>query len=76
MNLDKESARLLEYYYDEFVRAGANLPADEKEKLKKLNEEEALLSAKFTNELLAGTKAGALVVDEQSSIKRPFGKHL
>ncbi len=69
LNLDPESARLLDYYYKEFVRAGANLPAEKKEKLKKLNEEEASLSAKFTNQLLDATKAGALVVDNQNDLK-------
>ncbi len=69
LDLDKESERLLEYYYDEFTRAGANLPADAKEKLKKLNEEDALLSAKFTNQLLAGAKEGALIVDNEAALK-------
>lgn len=69
LDLNKESARLLEYYYDEFIRAGANLPPDAREKLKKLNEEDALLSAKFTNKLLAGTKSGALIVDSESGLK-------
>ena len=69
LNLDKEPARLLQYYYDLFTRAGANLPAEAKEKLKKLNEEDALLSAKFTNQLLAATKAGALIVDDKAALK-------
>lgn len=69
LDLDNESTRLLQYYYDEFTRAGANLPAEAKEKLKKLNEEDALLSAKFTNQLLTGTKAGALVVDSDAELK-------
>ncbi len=69
LNLDNESARLLKYYYDEFTQSGANLPAEAKEKLKKLNEEEASLSAKFTNQLLAGTKGGALVVDNAEALK-------
>lgn len=69
LNLDKESSRLLAYYYDRFVRAGANLNPEDKTKLKKLNEEEATLSAKFTNMLLAAAKAGALVVDNQEALK-------
>ena len=69
LNLDKESARLLEYYHTEFIRAGANLSADDKTKLKKLNEEEAGLSAKFTNQLLAAAKAGAFVVDNKEALK-------
>lgn len=69
LNLDKESARLLDFYYNQFLRAGANLSPDDKEKLKKLNEEEAGLSAKFTNQLLAAAKAGALVVDNKDALK-------
>jgi peptidyl-dipeptidase Dcp len=69
LKLDKESARLLDYYYIQFIRAGANLPADDKTKLKKLNEEEAGLSAKFTNQLLAAAKAGAFVVNNKEALK-------
>jgi peptidyl-dipeptidase Dcp len=69
LGLDKESARLLEYYHTKFISAGANLSADDKTKLKKLNEEEAGLSAKFTNQLLAAAKAGAFVVDNKEDLK-------
>ena len=48
--------------------AGANLAPEDKEKLKKLNEEEATLISQFTNHLLAATKAGALVVDDSTTI--------
>ena len=67
--LDKESARLLQYYYDKFAQAGANLPTDAKEKLKKLNEEDALLSAKFYNQLLTGTKSSSLIFDNAEDLK-------
>ncbi len=69
LKLDKESVRLLEYYQDEFLRAGAILSNDDKNKLKKLNEEEAGLSAKFTNQLLAAAKAGAFVVSNKEALK-------
>ena len=69
LNLDAESARLLDYYYKEFIRVGANLSAENKEKLKKLNEEDALLSAKFTNMLLAATKDGTLMVKDKSKLE-------
>lgn len=69
LELDPESARLLDYYHNEFIRAGANLSEADKTKLKKLNEEDAQLSARFTNMLLAATKAGALVVDNKSDLK-------
>ena len=68
LNLDHESQKLVEYYYNQFVHAGANLSPEDKTKLKKLNEEEATLVAKFVNKLLAGTKAGALVVSDKSEL--------
>jgi peptidyl-dipeptidase Dcp len=69
LKLDKESARLLEYYDLKFIRAGANLSEENKTKLKKLNEEEAGLGAKFTNLLLAAAKAGGLVVNNKDALK-------
>ncbi len=68
LKLDSESQKLITYYYDKFVHAGANLSKEDKTKLKKLNEEEATLIAKFINKLLAGTKAGALVVSNKSEL--------
>jgi peptidyl-dipeptidase Dcp len=69
LKLDKESARLLEYYHTQFIRAGANLSKDDKTRLKKLNEEEAGLGAKFTNQLMAAAKSGALVADNKEMLK-------
>src|SRR5260370_20902354 len=37
LKLDRESLRLVEFYYDEFVHAGANLTEADKTELKKLN---------------------------------------
>ncbi|MDR2911417.1 MAG: M3 family metallopeptidase [Bacteroidales bacterium] len=69
LELDKESARLLQYYYDKFIQAGANLPVEAKERLKKINEEDALLSAKFYNQLLEGTKSSSLVFNSAEDLK-------
>lgn len=68
LKLDAESARLVEYIYQEFVLAGANLSDADKAALKKLNEEEASLSAKFTNQLLGAGKGGALIIDDSSAL--------
>ncbi len=68
LKLDAESRRLLEYYHQQFVLAGARLSGDDKARLKKLNEEEASLSTKFKNQLLAAAKAGALVVKDKSKL--------
>ena len=68
LKLDHESHRLIEYYYQQFEMAGAKLSDADKAKLKQLNEEEATLSAKFVNQLLAANKAGALVVSDKSEL--------
>ena len=68
LKLDPESLRLLEFEYKKFVHSGANLSPADKEKLKKLNEEDASLSAKFTNQLLAAAKDAALVVSSQDDL--------
>jgi peptidyl-dipeptidase Dcp len=68
LNLDIESNRLVEYYYQQFVIAGAKLPAADKEQLKNFNAEEATLSAKFSNQLVNAAKAGALLITDSSAL--------
>ncbi len=52
-DLDADRSRLLEKTYRGFVRSGALLDAEQKERLKAINEELALLSVKFGANLLA-----------------------
>jgi peptidyl-dipeptidase Dcp len=59
LHLDPESLRLVEYDYQQFVKAGANLSDADKAKLKKLNEEESTLENTFQEKLLAAAKAGS-----------------
>jgi len=66
--LDAESKRLVEVIWQRFQLAGANLPETQKHQLKALNQEAARLSTRFTNKLLAATKAGGLVVDEAQKL--------
>lgn len=68
LKLDQESNRLVEYYYQKFQLAGAKLSDADKDSLKLLNKEEASLSAKYTNHLLAAAKAGALVVSDKAEL--------
>ena len=68
LNLDPESLRLVEYYYREFVHAGANLSDADKADLKKLNEEESTLSAGFSTKLIAATKAGAFATTDKNAL--------
>ena len=66
--LDPESLRLLEFEYKKFVHSGANLAPADKEKLKKLNEEESTLSTAFESKLLAAAKAAAYVTTDKSAL--------
>lgn len=68
LKLDKESNRLVEYYYQQFVLAGAKLSAADKEQMKNLNAEEATLTAKFINQLVNAAKAGALRVEDSAAL--------
>jgi peptidyl-dipeptidase Dcp len=68
LKLDPESLRLVEYYQQQFVHAGARLSDVDKATLKQLNERDAVLSAKFANQLLAAAKAGALVVTDKAEL--------
>ena len=68
LKLDPASARLLTWYYDDFVHHGAKLSADDQSRLKALNEQESKLTSQFVNKLLAATKAGALIVDDKSKL--------
>ena len=66
--LDAESNRLVKFYYHQFVQAGAKLSDADKENLKKLNGQEASLTAKFTNQLLAAAKAGGLEINNVADL--------
>ena len=68
LKLDAEELRLVEYYYKRFVRAGAKLSDGDKTRLKALNEQDAALSAKFMNQLMAAAKAGALVTSDVADL--------
>jgi len=68
LQLDGESARLLEVTYDNFVRSGANLSEADKTELKKLNEEISTLSNRFSTKLLDATKDGAYVSTDKSAL--------
>ncbi len=68
LKLDPESLRLTEWYYQQFVHAGALLSDADKEKLKKLNEEDSTLSNEFMTKLLAGTKDGAFSTTDSSAL--------
>jgi peptidyl-dipeptidase Dcp len=68
LHLDPESLKLAEWYYDQFVHAGAQLSDADKDKLKKLNAEDATLENDFLTRLLAGTKDGAYSTTDPAAL--------
>jgi peptidyl-dipeptidase Dcp len=68
LGLDAEALRLVEYDYQQFVKAGANLSEADKVKLKKLNEEESTLETEFMNRLLAAAKDGAYATTDAKAL--------
>jgi peptidyl-dipeptidase Dcp len=68
LNLDAESLKLLENYYEDFEIAGANLSAEDKEKLKSFNEKIATLTTKFGKTLLDANNAGAVTFTNKEDL--------
>lgn len=68
-NLDPQQKRVVEKYFRDFERDGANLPKDKQDLLKKINQELAMLSVKFGKNLLAETNENfSLVIDNKEDL--------
>lgn len=69
MKLDAQQLRVVEKYYKDFVRKGADLPKDKQAELRKINEELSMLSIRFGENLLAETnKNFKLVIDKKEDL--------
>lgn len=68
LGLDAQGVRLVERYYTDFVRAGANLSDADKAKLKQINSQLAALGTKFSQNVLAEVNASAIVVDTKEEL--------
>ena len=64
----EEQRRLVEKYYENFVRAGARLTADQQARIRAINEELSTLTTQFQNNLLAVTKERSLLIDDVSKL--------
>ncbi len=69
LGLDGEATRLVEDYYERFVRAGANLTEEQKTKIRALNEEQSTLTNKYQQNLMQMTKDIAIFVDSKEQLK-------
>jgi peptidyl-dipeptidase Dcp len=68
LQLDPESRRLLERYYTLFVRAGAKLSATNQTRLRQINEQLSTATTQFSQTVLKGVNAGAVVVDNVAEL--------
>ena len=68
LKLDSESVRLIEVYYERFIRAGAELTEEQKTAIRALNEEHSKLTTQFSQNLLAETKKIAVIVDSKDEL--------
>lgn len=69
LGLDDQQLRVVEKYYQDFERNGANLSAEDQEKLKAINTELSTLSLQFGENQLAETnKNFKLVIDNEADL--------
>jgi len=66
--LTTEQTKLLEVKYKAFLRNGASLPAEGKERLRKINSELAVIALKFGDNVLAETNEYTLVIKDKKDL--------
>jgi peptidyl-dipeptidase Dcp len=69
LKLTSEQSKLLEKSYKGFVRSGANLDEAQKQTLRKLNSELAVLTLKFGQNILAETNSYELVITNKEDLE-------
>ena len=68
LEIDAESRRLIEEYYTDFVRAGAELSESKKARMQAINTELATLQTSFSQNVLGEVNASAVVVDTREEL--------
>ncbi len=66
--LNAEQSKLLDKYYKDFVRGGANLPDDKKDEMRKINKELSLLSIQFGENVLKETNRFEMYLDNKTDL--------
>lgn len=66
--LDPEQVKLVEDYYSGFVRGGASLPPEKKERFRAINEELSVLQLKFDENVLKETNNFTLLIDAKKDL--------
>jgi peptidyl-dipeptidase Dcp len=68
LKLTDEEKKLLVDTYKDFLRSGAALSPEDKEKLRKINEELSMLQVRFGQNLLAETNGFKLILDKKEDL--------
>lgn len=68
LDLNEEQRKLLQETYDSFVRNGADLPEDKKERFKEINQELALLTLNFGKNVLADVNDFQMFVESEEDL--------
>ena len=68
LELDAEQQRLLKKTYKSFVRNGANLNDEDKQKLREINQEMSKLNPQFSNNVLNATNAFVLHITDKAEL--------
>jgi peptidyl-dipeptidase Dcp len=69
LGLDDEQMRVLERTHTSFIRSGANLGADAKERIAAINQRLATLGTQFAQNVLAEEQAYRLVLDGEADLE-------
>jgi peptidyl-dipeptidase Dcp len=69
LKLSPVQARLLDEQYKSFVRGGANLTPEQKERFRKVNADLSALGIRFGDNLLHDTNAYTLVIESEADLK-------
>ncbi|MBQ4798147.1 M3 family metallopeptidase [Pseudoalteromonas sp. MMG006] len=67
-SLNAEDQRLVDFYYKQFVKAGAKLSDAEKAKMREINSQLAELSTAFSQNILKSFKEDVIVVTDKSKL--------
>ncbi len=68
LGLDAQGVRLVERYYTDFMRSGANLTELQKTRVKAINAELATLSTQFSQNVLAEVNDSAIIVSDRAEL--------
>jgi len=68
LNLNAEQSMLLEQYYKEFVRGGANLDEEKKARLREINKDLSVLTLKFGDNILKENNRFEMVIEKKEDL--------